>query len=100
MGTRTLYVSGGRFEDVNLRESVCGILEKAEEELGCSGVVLCLEKNTPDLGTLLCPSLLWTRADSYVRTGDLLHSLMYVGGTITTGPFASNPAFILIGLDL
>jgi hypothetical protein len=50
MGTRTLYVSGGAFEDVNLRESVCGILEKAEEELGCTGVVMCLEKNTPDLG--------------------------------------------------
>lgn len=81
MGTRTLYVSGGSYDDVNLRESVCGVLEKAEEELGCTGVVMCLEKNTPDLG-------------------DLLHSLMYVGGTISNGPFTPQPAFILVGLDL
>ncbi|KAL8280840.1 hypothetical protein RQP46_006844 [Phenoliferia psychrophenolica] len=81
MGTRTLYVSGGSYLDVNLRESVCNILEKAEEELGCTGVVMCLEKNSPDLG-------------------DLLHSLMYVGGTITTGPFAPNPAYVLVGLDV
>lgn len=50
MGTRTLLVSGGSFEDFNLRESVCAVLEKAEEELGCTGVVMCLKKNTPDLG--------------------------------------------------
>lgn len=81
MGTRTLFVSGGSYVDVNLRETVCGVLEKAEEELGCTGVVMCLEKNSPDLG-------------------DLLHSLMYVGGTITTGPFTPNPAYILVGLDV
>ena len=52
MGTRTLYVLvGGDYENLNLRESVCGVLEKAEEDLGCTGVVMCLEKNTPDLGT-------------------------------------------------
>ena len=52
MGTRTMYVLvAGSYEDLNLRESVCGVLEKAEEELGCTGVVMCLEKNTPDLGS-------------------------------------------------
>ncbi|KAK4702165.1 hypothetical protein P7C70_g4065, partial [Phenoliferia sp. Uapishka_3] len=81
MGMRTLYVSGGSYVDANLRESVCGVLEKAEEELGCTGVVMCLEKNSPDVG-------------------DLLHSLMYVGGTITNVPFAANPAYILVGLDV
>lgn len=49
-GSRTLYVVGGRYEDVNLRESVCGVLELAEEELGCTGVVMVLEKDSPDLG--------------------------------------------------
>lgn len=53
MGTRTLFVSGGSYEDVSLRESVCGVLEKAEEELGCTGVIMCLEKNSPDLGTFI-----------------------------------------------
>ena len=52
MGTRTLYVTGGSYADVNMRESVCGVLEKAEDELACTGVVMCLEKNSPDLGAL------------------------------------------------
>ena len=58
MGTRTLFVSGGSYVDVNLRESVCGVLEKAEEELGCTGVVICLEKNSPDLGAARPPACL------------------------------------------
>jgi len=81
MGTRTLFVVGGSYEDVNLRECVCGLLEMAEEDLGCTGVVMCLEKNTTDLG-------------------QLLHSLMYVGGTISKGLYDANPAYILVGLDV
>jgi len=81
MGTRTLFVVGGSYEDVNLRDSVCGVLEMAENDLGCNGVVMCLEKNTPDLD-------------------QLLHSLMYVGGTITKGVYDPNPAYILVGLDV
>ncbi|KAI5477913.1 protein of ornithine decarboxylase antizyme family [Pseudohyphozyma bogoriensis] len=80
-GTRTLYVGGGSYEDLDLRESVCGILERAEEELGCTGVVLALEKGDADLG-------------------GLLHSLMYVGGVISTGPFIANNSYLLVGLDL
>ncbi|SCZ90442.1 BZ3500_MvSof-1268-A1-R1_Chr9g10835 [Microbotryum saponariae] len=80
-GTRTLYVVGGSYQDVNMRESVCGVLEKAEDELACTGVVMCLEKNSPDLG-------------------ELIHQLLYVGGTITSGPFTANPAYILVGLDV
>lgn len=57
MGTRTLYVLvGGESEEVNLRENVCGVLELAEEEYGCTGVVMCLEKNTPDLGASSLPA--------------------------------------------
>ncbi|SCV70084.1 BQ2448_1478 [Microbotryum intermedium] len=80
-GTRTLYVVGGSYQDVNMRESVCGVLEKAEDELACTGVVMSLEKNSPDLG-------------------ELIHQLLYVGGTITSGPFTANPAYILVGLDV
>jgi hypothetical protein len=54
-GTRTLYVVGGSDEEINLRESVCGVLELAEEDLGCTGVVMVLEKDSPDLGKF--PSL-------------------------------------------
>ncbi|ORY89824.1 hypothetical protein BCR35DRAFT_159726 [Leucosporidium creatinivorum] len=81
MGTRTLYVEGGSYEDVNMRESVCGVLEMAEEKLGCTGVVMVLEKNSADIS-------------------ELIHQLLYVGGTITSSPFAPNPAYILVALDL
>ncbi|KAM0748872.1 hypothetical protein T439DRAFT_358024 [Meredithblackwellia eburnea MCA 4105] len=81
MGTRTLYVAGGTYEHVNLRETVCTVLEKAEEELGCTGVVMCLEKRGAGVA-------------------ELLHSLMYVGGTVVTGPFKHHEEFILVGLDV
>lgn len=81
MGTRTLYVSGGAFADVNLRESVCGVLEKAEEDLACTGVVICLEKSSADLG-------------------ELIHQLLYVGGTITNQPFGAKSSYVLVALDL
>lgn len=32
--------------------------------------------------------------------GDLLHSMMYIGGTITNQPFAANPDYLLVGLEL
>jgi hypothetical protein len=84
MGTRTLYVAVGgarAFNDVNLRESVCGVLDKAEEDLACTGVVICLEKSAPELG-------------------DLIHQLLYVGGTITNQPFAAKSEYVLVALDL
>lgn len=81
LGTRTLYVAGGSYEDVNMRESVCAVLELAEEELACTGVVMCLEKKTSHIG-------------------DLIHALLYVGGTITNLPFPAAAEYILVGLDL
>ena len=51
MGTRTLYVSGGSYESVNMRESICDVLELAEEKLGATGVVMVLEKDSADIGT-------------------------------------------------
>lgn len=33
--------------------------------------------------------------------GELLHSLMYVGGTVVTAPpFPVDPAYILVGLEI
>lgn len=67
---------------MGMRESVCGVLELAEEELGANGVVVCLEKANEGLG-------------------DLLHSLLYVGGTVASGPpFEARKEFILVGLDV
>lgn len=109
-GTRTLYVAGGNYEDVNLKESVCGILELAEDVLGCTGVVMILEKYSADLGmspfplpsTKRCARASFDYADfrHYLSPGDLLHSLMYVGGTITNQPFPALSDYVLVGLDL
>ncbi|KAM0789463.1 hypothetical protein ACM66B_000285 [Microbotryomycetes sp. NB124-2] len=82
-GLRTLYVTSTTSitNDVNLRDAVCGVLEKAEEEYGATGVVIALDKKAADLG-------------------ELVHQLCYVGGTITNQPFASDPRFVLVALDL
>jgi len=79
---RTLYVDGKSAESVNLRESIIALLDLADERLGCSGLAIVLERSSPNLGALL-------------------HSLMYVGGTVVTKPpFDVDPAFVLVGLDV
>lgn len=79
---RTLYVDGKSAEIVSLRESIVALLDLADEHLECNALVIALEKTTPALG-------------------DLLHSLMYVGGTVVTKPpFQVDPAYILVGLEI
>ncbi|PFH45891.1 hypothetical protein AMATHDRAFT_157441, partial [Amanita thiersii Skay4041] len=79
---KTLYVDGKRAESVNLRESIVALLDLAAERLGCSGVVIALERSSPSLALLL-------------------HSLMYVGGTVVTKPpFEVDSAFVLVGLEV
>ena len=57
-------------------------MDLADEQLECTALVLALEKASPDLG-------------------ELLHSLMYVGGTVVTAPpYPVNPAFVLVGMEL
>ncbi|KAF7797881.1 hypothetical protein EIP86_009087 [Pleurotus ostreatoroseus] len=79
---KTFYVDGKSAAHVNLRESIVALLDLADESLECTALVLALEKASPVLG-------------------ELLHSLMYVGGTVvTTPPFPVDPAYILVGLEL
>jgi len=79
---RTLYVDGSSAESVNLRESIVALLDLADERLGCSGLVIALDRSCLNLGALL-------------------HSLMYVGGTVLTRPpFEVDPTFILVGLEV
>ncbi|KAJ7594783.1 ornithine decarboxylase antizyme-domain-containing protein [Mycena floridula] len=79
---RTLYVDGKSAESVSLRESVVALLDLADEKLNCSALVIVLQRSSPILG-------------------ELLHSLMYVGGTVVTKPpFQVNPAFVLVGLEM
>ncbi|GJN91054.1 hypothetical protein Rhopal_004069-T1 [Rhodotorula paludigena] len=86
-GTRTLYVGGGsELAAVELRESIIAVLERAEADLACSGVVLALDKKDAD-GEL----------------GGLVHQLLYLGCTVvsdheTTG--LPNEQFLLLGMDV
>ncbi|KAF8134637.1 ornithine decarboxylase antizyme-domain-containing protein [Boletus edulis] len=80
--SKTFYVDGKNAPAVSLRESIVALLELADEHLQCSALVIVLDK-------------------SFNSLNDLLHSLMYVGGSIVTKPpFQVNPAYILVGLDI
>lgn len=79
---KTLYVNGKGAEHVQLRESIVALLDLADERFECSAFVIALERASPALG-------------------DLLHSLMYVSGTIvTTPPFPTGPSFVLVGIEM
>jgi len=57
-------------------------LDLAGEQLDCVALVIALEKSARGLG-------------------DLLHSLMYVGGSVVTKPpFQVDPAYVLVGLEI
>ncbi|KIK67074.1 hypothetical protein GYMLUDRAFT_69270 [Collybiopsis luxurians FD-317 M1] len=80
--SKTLYVDAKNAESVSLRESIVALLDLADEHLGCSSLVIVLERSSPALG-------------------ELLHSLMYVGGSVVTKPpFPVNSAFVLVGLEM
>ena len=101
---KTFYVDGKCAANVNLRErcvpgsgmrwalcavltgpcllSIVALLDLADEQLGCNALVIALERSSPALG-------------------DLLHSLMYVGGTVVTKPpFPTDPAYVLVGMEI
>jgi hypothetical protein len=79
---KTLYIDGKRAPNVCLRESIVALLDLADESLECSALVIALERSSPTLA-------------------NVLHSLMYVGGTVVTKPpFQVDPSFVLVGLDI
>ncbi|KXN90642.1 hypothetical protein AN958_03882 [Leucoagaricus sp. SymC.cos] len=79
---KTLYVDGKNAASVSLRESIVALLDLASENLDCNALAIVLERSAPNLG-------------------ELLHSLMYVGGSVVTKPpFPIDPAFVLVGLEI
>jgi hypothetical protein len=83
-GTRTLYLAGKVLSDVQLRDSIVQVVERAEEEYGCDALVLALDKKTEGLG-------------------DLLHQLMYVGCTVVSNHDNTgepNDNYLLLGMEL
>ncbi|KAH9022230.1 ornithine decarboxylase antizyme-domain-containing protein [Lactarius hengduanensis] len=79
---KTFYVDCKSAEIVNLREGIVALLDLADEHLQCSALIIALEKASPALS-------------------NLLHALMYVGGTVVTKPdFPVDPAYVLVGLEI
>jgi hypothetical protein len=79
---RTLYIDGKGAQSVGLRESVVALLDLALETFECAALVIVLEKSSPSLSSLL-------------------HSLLYVGGSIVSKPlFQVDPALVLVGMDI
>lgn len=79
---KTLYVNGKNAESVSLRESIVALLDLADDNLHCSALVIALERSS-------------------LALGELLHSLMYVGGTVVTKPpFQVDSAYVLVGMEI
>jgi len=79
---KTLYINGKGAEQIMLRESIVALLDLADESLGCSALVIALERSSP-------------------RIGEVLHSLMYVGGTVVTKPpFKADAGYVLVGIEV
>jgi len=81
-GPKALYVDGKSAQSVSLRESIVALLDLADECFQCSALVIALDKYSPALG-------------------DILHSFMYVGGTVVTKPpFPVDSKYLLVGMEI
>jgi len=81
-GTKTLYCSP-ELEKLD-REGLVDLMERADEDFDCSGIVICLNKK-----------------DALLE--ETLHSLLYVGGAIVppnAGLLKVSQDILLVGLDL
>jgi hypothetical protein len=57
-------------------------LDLADECFHCSALVIALDRSSPALG-------------------DIIHSFMYVGGSIVARPpFQVDPTYLLVGMDI
>jgi len=87
MGTRTLYAKPEKVaDDADLRDNIVQLLEKAdEEELDCDALVVILNKNHKNLA-------------------NVIHSLLYVGGSIVLRPALPElehaKDYVLVGIDV
>jgi len=79
---KALYVDGKAAQSVSLRESIVALLDLADECFQCSALVIALERSSPALG-------------------EILHSFMYIGGTVVTKPpFHIDPTCVLVGVEI
>jgi len=88
---RTLYMNAQNAlkQHDSIRESIVALLDLAGEQLECDAVVMVLEREKGENGR------------GSQEFGELLHSLMYVGFTVVTRPpFAVDPRYVLVGIEV
>lgn len=85
-GVRTLFLRGGNWDMVDLRESIVAVYELAEEHLHCQSLVICLDRL--EMGQKI--------------TTELLHSFVYVGFEMLDQKVLQHNAerFTLVGAEL
>lgn len=88
-----------------VRETIVALLDLASEHLDCNALVMVLDR-----GAVSDLNPAYGNGKSGGANGavggkqefsELLHSLMYVGGSVVTKPpFPVNPRFVLVGIEV
>lgn len=80
-----------------VRETIVALLDLASEHLECDALVMVLDRGITagnDANAGVSPN-------QKQEFSELLHSLMYVGGSVVTKPpFPTDPRFVLVGIEV
>jgi hypothetical protein len=105
--TKMLYMSAqGAFKQYDrVRETIVALLDLASEHLDCDALVMVLDRGAvSDLNPAYGngnPGGISGAVGEKQEFSELLHSLMYVGGTVVTKPpFPADPRFVLVGIEV
>jgi len=106
--TKTLYMSAqGAFKQYNrVRETIVALLDLAGEHLDCDALVMVLDRGVvPDVSPAYGNGGKYGGVNGVAggkqEFGELLRSLMYIGGSVVTKPpFPTDPRFVLVGIEV
>lgn len=109
--TRTLYMSAqSAFSQTDrMRETIVALLDLASEHLECDAVVMVLDRSVIGEGNErgngsrnnAAANANGSGLNSKQEFEELLHSLMYVGGSVVTRPpFPVDPRLVLVGIEV
>jgi len=106
--TKTLYMSAqSAFKQYNrVRETIVALLDLASEHLDCDALVMVLDRGVvPDVNPAYGNGGKYGGVNGVAggkqEFGELLRSLMYIGGSVVTKPpFPTDPRFVLVGIEV
>lgn len=110
---KTLYMSAqGAFKQYDrVRETIVALLDLASEHLECEALVIVLDRGMAGAGAKTVGPDMIGRSGAAgaggqsAEFGELLHSLMYVGGSIVSRPPGAaslpvDPRYLLVGIEV